>query len=238
MSNNNSSLKQNTASLQELLNAVNNLPEAGSGGVELPELTNAGTSTDLSSGKQLIDGEGNIVTGTFTIDNELGEQSNLITQITNIANSLPDVNTQEIALQTKTVTPTKNLQTVTPDDNYDGLSEVTVNGDDNLIPENIVEGVSIFGVQGTHSGGSGGNLYSVTIDATMTTGDIMIFSVNSSGEPVQDILPIGTVKTCYSNGYIVIYWAGMIMEGAGCTVLNRGNPTIVWVNSNTSISVM
>lgn len=33
------------------------------GGVELPELSNEGTASDLLSGKQLIDGDGNIVTG-------------------------------------------------------------------------------------------------------------------------------------------------------------------------------
>ena len=37
----------------------------GSGGVELPELTNEGTSADLLSGKQLISSEGTIVTGTI-----------------------------------------------------------------------------------------------------------------------------------------------------------------------------
>lgn len=34
-----------------------------SGGIELPELTNEGTASDMLSGKQLIDQEGNIVTG-------------------------------------------------------------------------------------------------------------------------------------------------------------------------------
>lgn len=38
--------------------------EAG-GGVELPELTNPGTTFDLAEGKQLIDGDGNVVVGTI-----------------------------------------------------------------------------------------------------------------------------------------------------------------------------
>lgn len=63
MSNYNSTLQSNNIDLQAILNTINELPEAG--GVELPELINEGTASDLLSGKQLIDGEGNIVTGTI-----------------------------------------------------------------------------------------------------------------------------------------------------------------------------
>ena len=59
-----SNLTNNTTSLQAILDAVNALPEA-SDGVELPELSNEGTAADLLSGKELIDGEGNVVTGTI-----------------------------------------------------------------------------------------------------------------------------------------------------------------------------
>ncbi|MEE1084286.1 MAG: hypothetical protein UH850_11235 [Paludibacteraceae bacterium] len=59
-----SPLKQNTITIQNLLNKINELPEA-SGGVDLPELTNEGSASDLLSGKQLIDGDGNVVTGTI-----------------------------------------------------------------------------------------------------------------------------------------------------------------------------
>lgn len=75
------SIKNNTTSLQKLLEVVNNLPDAGSGGVELPELENEGSASDLLSGKELIDQEGNVVAGTFSIDSELSTQDGLIAQI-------------------------------------------------------------------------------------------------------------------------------------------------------------
>ena len=74
-----SKLQNNITSLQSLLEQVNALPEAG--GVELPTLINEGSATDLMSGKELIDANGNKVTGTFTIDTELNTQDNLIAQI-------------------------------------------------------------------------------------------------------------------------------------------------------------
>lgn len=54
---------------------------ATGGGVELPALTNEGEADDLMLGKELIDAEGEKVTGTFTLDEELTEQDSLILQI-------------------------------------------------------------------------------------------------------------------------------------------------------------
>lgn len=62
-----------------------------------------------------------------------------------------------ITLQNKTFTPTSAGSTISADDGYSGLSQVTVAGDANLVPSNIASGVSIFGVVGTHSGGGGNN---------------------------------------------------------------------------------
>ncbi|MGN1298235.1 MAG: BspA family leucine-rich repeat surface protein [Clostridia bacterium] len=56
--------------------------------------------------------------------------------------------------QEKTVIPTAEQQIITPDKEYTGLSKVTVEAiqDNNLIPENIKNGVDILGVTGNFIG--------------------------------------------------------------------------------------
>lgn len=79
---NNEQLSSNNLDLQALIDRANALPDAGdSEGIELPTLTNEGTSADLLSGKQLIDDEGQIVEGSFTIDDEINTQISLVSQI-------------------------------------------------------------------------------------------------------------------------------------------------------------
>ena len=81
----------------------------------------------------------------------LSTNTTKLTELKNKANNLPDQN-PPAQLQEKTVTPTKEGLSVVPDSGFDGLSKVTVNGDANLVSENIKEGVSIFGITGTNVG--------------------------------------------------------------------------------------
>ena len=63
--------------------------------------------------------------------------------------------TQQLTTQgAKTVTPGTSEQVAVASGRYT-TGDVVVAGDANLTAENIAEGVSIFGVQGTHSGGGG-----------------------------------------------------------------------------------
>lgn len=61
--------------------------------------------------------------------------------------------TQQLTTQAaKTVPPGTTAETAVASGRYT-TGDVQVAGDANLVPENIAEGVSIFGVAGTHSGG-------------------------------------------------------------------------------------
>ena len=60
-------------------------------------------------------------------------------------------------LQEKTVGPLTESQTVTYDNDYDGLSSVTISAvtaaiDENIVAGNIKNGVTILGVEGTYTG--------------------------------------------------------------------------------------
>lgn len=87
--------------------------------------------------------------------------------------------------QEKSITPTANGQTVMPDEGYDALSKVNIYGDEDLVPNNIKEGVSIFGVAGTYSGG-GYDLdllgYDLDIEAgtTITKGQRIVATKNTN----------------------------------------------------------
>ena len=83
------------------------------------------------------------------IKNTVTSQTELIQEISNILDSKSTPTPQK--LQDKTITPTATNQVITADTGYGGLNTVTINGDAELVPENIKEGVNIFGVTGNMS---------------------------------------------------------------------------------------
>ena len=89
------------------------------------------------SGAQTIKGDSNLVAGNIRSGVSIFGVTGTV-----VAASSP-------RLQTKTVTPRTSSQTVKPDSGYDGLSQVTVSGDYNLVSGNIISGKTIFGVPGS-----------------------------------------------------------------------------------------
>ena len=121
------------------------------------------TLAAASSGKGKLKRLGYVSSNTNNTYPDDGEKDGYwYTKITNAS--------AEPTLQAKTVTPTVTEQVITPDTNYDGLSQVTVAGDANLTPENIKEGISIFGITGTlAAAASDNNVEAYVIDATNPT---------------------------------------------------------------------
>lgn len=61
-------------------------------------------------------------------------------------------------------TPTRESKTITLKNQY-CTGDAVIKGDNNLVPENIKKGISIFSVQGTYAG-DGANVISITSDRT------------------------------------------------------------------------
>ena len=139
--------------------------------VKVPSLSNPGSAGDLRSGKQLAGADGSIVTGTLpeviqatpTISVSSGGLITAsATQSGGIVAAGSKSATQQLTTQgAKTVTPTTTNQTAVASGRYT-TGDVVVSGDANLVPENIAEGVSIFGVTGAHSGGGSVEIYTGT----------------------------------------------------------------------------
>lgn len=79
--------------------------------------------------------------------------------------------TKQMTTKTATTyTPSTSNQTIASGIYLIGSQ--TIKGDANLVAENIAEGVSIFGVVGTHSGGSETSSNTIYVGATTPTADI------------------------------------------------------------------
>ena len=117
----------------------------------------------------------------------LTTQDDLIAQIQTALADKASAGSADPVLQSKTVTPSADEQIITADSGYDGLDTVTVEGDVNLVAENIVSGVSIFGIAGSAStGGSGGSsaqtaIVTVTIDAPLDLGTETLYYIGPNG---------------------------------------------------------
>lgn len=104
--------------------------------------------------------------------------------------------TQQLTTQgAATITPGTTAQTAVASGRYT-TGAVTVKGDANLKAENIAEGVSIFGVDGTHSGGGGiANVTLIGVWGMLDNPDYGILSISPSGEQQTTYVAAGETKT-------------------------------------------
>ena len=124
---------------------------------QLPALSNPGAAGDLRSGKQLVGADGSVVSGALAevqqaVPTISVSSGGLITasakQSGGIIAAGSESATQQLPTQgAATITPGTTEQIAVPTQTYT-TGAVKVAGDANLAPENIAEGVSIFGVNG------------------------------------------------------------------------------------------
>lgn len=173
-----STISNNTTALRELLDTVNGLPGA-EGGIELPTLTNEGVAGDLLQGKELIDADGRVVTGTMPIYS--GEDFYLDIETTShyLEQGFYEDTRITIYPEEKTVTPTKSTQDIIPAGG-NVLSKVTVEAIPNQYQDvsevtaykwAVLEGSKFVDVEGNVVEGTIPicDSYEAILDATFTT---------------------------------------------------------------------
>lgn len=144
------------------------------------QLTTKGATTITpSTSTQTAITAGTYATGNITVsampngalsELTINESTGLVTGGVTTSGYISNSATKTLQLNTKsaaTITPTTTDQTIDAGQYLVGVQ--TIQGDANLVPENIASGVSIFGVTGTHQGGGGTD----TSDATATEADIV-----------------------------------------------------------------
>lgn len=141
-----------------------------------------------------------------------------------------------------TYTPTTSNQTITAGTYCSGAQ--TIEGDANLVADNIKSGVSIFGVNGSYEGSggsSGGDLEVCTLtifgDAPPGLGSVFYYIDGSSNFKTVDLPEFGdSVSINVLKNSIVVSTGGGI-AGANATKLTSGSLASFFISGNASIII-
>lgn len=134
----------------------------GGGGTVLPTLTNPGTAADLAAGKQLIDANGNVVTGTMSVSS--------VTVKT--ASTKPSSNSTSISFTGLTASP--KMFAIIPTGN------ITL-GTTRYVTGVVYNGSTVQGTYGYRSGSSGTSYYSSSyFTMTYSSGTLTVKTSSST----------------------------------------------------------
>ena len=137
-----------------------------------------------------------------------------------------------------TYTPTTSNQTIAAGTYCSGAQ--TIKGDSNLVAGNIKKGVSLFGLTGTHEGGSGGSVdtcsLTISFGAFGDPSHVYISCTQYQDDTIESFMLIAdggyvtfsspyTISNIVKNSVVTITGKGGFMLGAatcsGCEVLYR-----------------
>ena len=210
----NLNLQSKNIKIQNLIDKANTLPDK-TGGVELPTLINPAETSEVFLNKEIINQNGEISVGTFTLDNELNAQDNLILQIQTALEGKAAGGAEPI-LQSKTVSPNTSSQVIKPDSGYDGLEQVTVNA----IPSEFIipSGTLTIATNGTHD------------VKNYTFAEVNVAGSGSSedAEKLNDFVD-GTM-TSYSNDTLTKVRVGLFMKFSSLSQISLPECTRVYAS--------
>ena len=143
-------------------------------------------------------------------------------------------NVVELKGEEKVITPKTTTQTIIPSDGKNGITKITVQPvdrtiDEDIKPENIIDGVEILGVVGNYKGID-------TSDATVTPDKVLAgTTVYINNEKIEGTLPNnGELEFTPSDELQIVpegYTSGGIVSAADITALNEYNACLTLANS-------
>lgn len=204
-------------------------------GQSLPALSNPGVATDLKNGKQLIDANGNVLTGTMpnatqatpsiTVSSGGLITATAIQEAGYVASGTKNATKQLTTQAGTTITPGTSQKTACQSGRYT-TGNIYVAGDSDLKASNIKDGVTIFGVTGTLEEGTKIHLIE------LQSGDLTPYSSSGSNHTYRipyknGSLPSGTDTRWKISAFCIIfnnmYVATAVTAGFGLSSVDDGN---------------